>query len=92
LLNLAQGLSLLFGVLILFLLALSAGRSDNEIRSIVFSALIIGNLLLITINLSWELNLFKILQSAHPVVLFDRMDGKLEIIVKSCGYFCFYSM
>lgn len=70
LLNLAQGLSLLFGVLILFLLALSAGRSDNEIRSIVFSALIIGNLLLITINLSWELNLFKILQSAHPVVFF----------------------
>lgn len=22
---------------------------------------------------------------------YDR-DGKLEIIVKSCGYFCFYSM
>lgn len=47
-----QGLLLLMMVISIYLFSMDEGHSDGEIRSITFSALIIGNLFLILTNLS----------------------------------------
>jgi len=52
--SLFQGLSVLFFVLIVFLLALKLGKSENEARTITFAMLVFANLTLIISNLSLE--------------------------------------
>ncbi|MDD5474387.1 MAG: cation-translocating P-type ATPase [Candidatus Methanoperedens sp.] len=57
--SLFQGLSVLFFVLIVFLLALYLGKSENEARTITFAMLVFANLTLIISNLSLEGNILK---------------------------------
>jgi Ca2+-transporting ATPase len=52
--SLFQGLSILFFVLIVFLLALYMGKEENEARTITFAMLVFANLTLIISNLSLE--------------------------------------
>jgi Ca2+-transporting ATPase len=52
--SLVQGLSVLFFVLIVFLLALYLGKGENEARTITFAMLVFANLTLIFSNLSLE--------------------------------------
>ncbi len=52
--SLFQGLSVLFFVLIVFLLALNLGKGENEARTITFAMLVFANLTLIISNLSLE--------------------------------------
>lgn len=52
--SLFQGLSVLFFVLIVFLLALYLGKTENEARTITFAMLVFANLMLIFSNLSLE--------------------------------------
>lgn len=52
--SLFQGLSVLFFVLIVFLLALKMGKSENEARTITFAMLVFANLTLIISNLSLD--------------------------------------
>jgi len=54
-----QGGSVLFLVLVVFLLALYLGKSENEARTITFAMLVFANLTLIISNLSLEESIFK---------------------------------
>ena len=60
--SLFQGLSVLFFVLIVFLLALKLGKGADEARTITFAMLVFANLMLIISNLSLE---GRILQKFH---------------------------
>jgi Ca2+-transporting ATPase len=60
-----QGLSILVATFALLVITTKSGRSEAEIRSIAFTSLVLANLLLIIVNLSWRKNVFQILLSAN---------------------------
>ncbi|MCZ7401878.1 MAG: cation-translocating P-type ATPase [Candidatus Methanoperedens sp.] len=66
--SLFQGLSVLFFVLIVFLLALYLGKSENEARTITFAMLVFANLTLIISNLSSEGNILKKFNSQNKAL------------------------
>ncbi len=57
-----QGLGVLIAVATVFLVEISHGHSDEEIRSATFAALVLSNLLLLLINRSWRLSAFETLK------------------------------
>jgi Ca2+-transporting ATPase len=57
-----QGVSMLVAVFAIYLWAVIAGRPDDEIRSLTFSALVTGNLALILVNRSWRLTIWQSLR------------------------------
>jgi len=74
--SLLQGFGVLIAIFILFIFAIKTGRSDFEVRSFAFSSLVIANLIMIAINLSWRKNIHKILLSANKI-LFMVMGGAI---------------
>ncbi|MCX6791916.1 MAG: cation-translocating P-type ATPase C-terminal domain-containing protein, partial [Candidatus Gottesmanbacteria bacterium] len=60
-----QGLGILLATFALSVVATKSGRSDLEVRSVAFTSLVLANLLLIIVNLSWRKNIFRILSSAN---------------------------
>lgn len=58
---LAQGLSSLLAVLAVLLWATSSAMPEDEIRSIAFATLVLGNLALILVNRSWSLSVWQAL-------------------------------
>lgn len=68
--SLVQGLGILIVTFALFLFAIKSGRTENEIRSFAFVSLVLSNLVLITVNLSWDKNIFEILLSGNKVLFF----------------------
>ncbi len=60
-----QGLGILMATFTLLVIATKSGRSEAEIRSIAFTSLVLANLLLIVVNLSWRKNMLRILLSAN---------------------------
>lgn len=68
-LNLGQGLSVFLGLCFLFYLSVTAGYSDEKIRSFIFSGLVIGNLLMIVINISWHKSIFRVLRRAERILI-----------------------
>ncbi len=50
-----QGLSVLVAVIAVYLWGVWAGRPDEVVRSLAFTTLVFGNLLLIVVNRSWRL-------------------------------------
>lgn len=67
--NLLQGLGILLVVFGLFIYTKVSGRSETELRSFAFASLVLSNLLLIIVNLSWEENIFRILKYANKTLL-----------------------
>ena len=65
--SLFQGLSALVAALALFFYALKTGHNEPEARSFAFSALVLSNISLIIINLSWKKSLYKIILAANPI-------------------------
>jgi Ca2+-transporting ATPase len=63
--SLFQGLSVLFFVLIVFLLALYLGKGADEARTITFAMLVFANLTLIISNLSLEGSILKTFNSQN---------------------------
>jgi Ca2+-transporting ATPase len=57
-----QGLGVLIAVATVFLIEISQGKSDEEIRSATFAALVLSNLMLLLINRSWRLSAFETLR------------------------------
>ncbi|MEI6597062.1 MAG: HAD-IC family P-type ATPase, partial [bacterium] len=53
LISLIQGLGVLMATFALFVFTIKSGRSELEARSFVFTSLVLANLMLIVINLSW---------------------------------------
>ena len=76
LISMLQGFGVLVATFVLFIFAVKTGKSDFEARSFAFTALVIANLMLIAINLSWSKNIHKILLSANKI-LFIVLAGAL---------------
>lgn len=68
LVSLLQGFGVLIATFILFLFVSKSGKSEAEARSFVFVSLVLANLMLIVINLSWSKNIYQILMSANKVL------------------------
>lgn len=64
-----QGLGVFLAAFILYVYTFKNGGNEFEARSIAFSTLVLGNLLLIAVNISWRQNIHKILLSANRLLL-----------------------
>jgi len=62
-----QGLGILLATFILFVFATRSGMGELEARSFAFASLVLSNLMLIVINLSWNKNIYKIIVSGNKV-------------------------
>jgi Ca2+-transporting ATPase len=54
-----QGVSMLAAVVAVYLWAVVGDRSDEQVRSITFATLVVGNLMLILVNRSWRLSIWR---------------------------------
>ncbi|MBW6440751.1 cation-translocating P-type ATPase [Patescibacteria group bacterium] len=77
--SLLQGLGILAVVMTLFLISKGSGFSEDDIRTLVFFATVIGSLALITANLSKTKNFIKVLQS-HNQMLYWTIAGTLSAL------------
>lgn len=68
-LTVLQGLSVLAITFILFFITTRLGRSEIESRSIAFAMLVLANILLILVNLSWHETIFKLLKYANTAMI-----------------------
>jgi Ca2+-transporting ATPase len=79
--SLFQGLSVLFFVLIVFLLALYLGKSDDEARTITFAMLVFANLTLIISNLSLEGSILKTFNSQNKALWMVVAGALLSLVM-----------
>jgi Ca2+-transporting ATPase len=79
--SLFQGLSVLFFVLIVFLLALYLGKSENEARTITFAMLVFANLTLIISNLSLEGSILKTFNSQNRALWMVVAGALLSLVM-----------
>jgi Ca2+-transporting ATPase len=79
--SLLQGLSVLFFVLIVFLLALYLGKEENEARTITFTMLVFANLTLIISNLSLEWSMLKIFKSENRALWMVVGGALLSLVI-----------
>jgi Ca2+-transporting ATPase len=77
--SMLQGLGVLIATFVLLIFATKTGRNEFEARSFAFSSLVIANLMLIAINLSWKKNIHKILLSANKI-LFIVLAGAVACL------------
>lgn len=75
-LSILQGFGVLFAIFILYFLAVKFKKTENEARTFAFVSLVLSNLMLIVINLSWSKNIHKILLGANKI-LFIVLFGTL---------------
>ena len=67
--SLLQGLGVLAAVFILYAYVLKTGKGELEARTFAFTSLVLANLMLIAVNLSWSRNIYRILLSANKILL-----------------------
>ncbi|WP_292381976.1 cation-translocating P-type ATPase [Methanosarcina sp. UBA289] len=82
-LSLVQGISMLAGVIAIYLYAIYMGKGEVEARTLTFAALVIANLTLIVANLSWSQSLVKTLSSENKAlryVLVGALSGLLMVL------------
>jgi len=79
--SLFQGVSVLFFVLIVFLLALYLGKSENEARTITFAMLVFANLTLIISNLSLEGSILKTFNSQNKALWMVVVGALLSLVM-----------
>ncbi len=82
-LSLVQGISMLAGVIAVFLYTLYTGKGTVEARTLTFATLVIANLTLIVANLSWSQSLIKTVFSenkALKLVLAGALSGLLLVL------------
>jgi Ca2+-transporting ATPase len=70
LINVLQGFGVLVATFALYVWAIKSGRSELEARSFAFTMLVLSNLMLIVVNLSWRKNVFQILSMRNKTLLF----------------------
>lgn len=63
--SMLQGMSVLIVVIAVFLLALHLGKGETEARTLTFATLVIANIALIAANLSWEQDIFKMINTEN---------------------------
>lgn len=69
-LSLLQGFMILAASFFLFFYAIKTGRTEEEARSFGFAALVLSNIFLISVNLSWDKGIFRIIKEANKVFFF----------------------
>jgi Ca2+-transporting ATPase len=69
LLNVLQGLGTLVATFFIYSLAIQAGKGELEARSFAFVALVLANLMLIVVNISWSKSVRRILLSANRTLV-----------------------
>jgi P-type Ca2+ transporter type 2C len=82
-LSLLQGVSMLAGVIVIFMYALNMGRGKAGARTLTFATLVIANITLIIANISWCQSLIKTLNSenkAMKIVLVGALLGLLLVL------------
>lgn len=55
----AQGLGVLAGAFFVYWLGVSQGRAEDQVRTLTFAMLVLGNVMLILVNRSWTLTVFE---------------------------------
>jgi len=66
--NLGLGATVLLALVLVYAWALSAGRSDEEVRALGFAAIVFGNLALIFANRSGSRSMFATLLRPNPIL------------------------
>lgn len=79
--SLLQGVSVLFFVLVVFLLALYLGKEENEARTITFAMLVFANLTLIFSNLSLEGSILKTFNSENKALWMVVVGALLSLVM-----------
>ncbi len=82
-LSMVQGISMLIGVIVVFLYALYMGKGEVDARTLTFATLVISNLTLIVANLSWSQSIIKTLSSENKAlryVLVGALSGLLLVL------------
>jgi Ca2+-transporting ATPase len=67
--NLLQGFGVLLTTFALYFFVIKSGGGELEARTFAFASLVLANILLIVVNLSWSKNIFQILLSANKTLL-----------------------
>jgi Ca2+-transporting ATPase len=75
-----QGLSVLAGVVAVYLWATLRDRPDDAVRSITFTALVLANLGLILVNRSWRLPVWRTLRERRNPALWWILAGALGVL------------
>ncbi len=70
LMNLLQGFGVLLANFALFAFMVKSGRGELEARSFAFATLVIANLVLILVNLSWRKNILEIIFEGNKSLFF----------------------
>lgn len=77
----AQGLSVLVAVLAVYLWAVLGDRGDDDVRSLTFATLLLGNLGLILVNRSWRLAVWRTFRERHNPTVGWILGGALAVLV-----------
>lgn len=80
LVNIMQGVSILAVISVIYYISLTIGRSENEIRTLIFTSLVLSNLMLIFTNLSWKENIFKILSKPNKALTIVSFGGIISLL------------
>ncbi len=78
--SILQGVSVLFIVMLIYIGALLLKKNEIEIRTLTFSTLVIANLGLILVNLSWSKNIFRVLTTRNTM-LWAVLAGAISVLV-----------
>jgi P-type Ca2+ transporter type 2C len=81
--NILQGLGVLLTTFLLFAYMIKSGKGEIEARTFAFASLVLSNLLLIVVNLSWSKNIHQILFSANKTllaVIVGALSGLMMVI------------
>ena len=82
LLSALQGASVLVAVFAVFLWGIHGGRADDEVRSMTFATLFVGNLALILVNRSWHLSILRALvERRNPALGWILMLASVLLIL-----------
>jgi Ca2+-transporting ATPase len=60
-----NGISIFIITISVFIIALNRGASEDEARTLTFTALVLSNLALIATNTSWSINIIRIFKSKN---------------------------
>lgn len=69
LINVLQGLGVLVATFLLYIFAIRSGKGEAEARSFAFVMLVLSNLMLILINISWEKTIYQIVNDANRILI-----------------------
>ncbi len=77
----AQGLSVLAAVLGVYLWGVLGDRADDDVRSLTFATLLLGNLGLILVNRSWRLAVWRTFRERRNPTVGWILGGALVVLV-----------